>query len=140
MILNNDMKDILNNNNNVKVVISSVVKLLGGKKNEMVGNVKKIMVGEVELNRKGMYENKMLEINKDFVLSKRKWGKRVGDSCIIENKGNYYIELIYNNINSIVYMYNDEVIEKDKIVGLKEYKNNNDIGLRCVKVENIEII
>jgi len=137
------MLDILNNVNNKFVILSVVseVKLGGGKKNEMVGCVKKKYKMLVELSRKGMYESKMKdEVNEDFVVGERKWGVRVDDGCIIENKGNMYVECYFKNMESeVVYYLNDVVIEKENVVGLK-VNERNDVGILCLKLDNIDSI
>lgn len=126
----------------VNVEMSSVVKLLGGKKNEMKDRVKKVVRGSVLLMGGGMYERMMREdYDESFVVKGRKWGVRRGDSCIIENRGNEYVELVWENVLSSVYYLDGEVIEKEEIEGLKESVYREDgVNVRCVKIENIRMI
>ena len=127
----------------VTVSTESVVSgLLGGKKNPMKDKVVKVVTDSiVELTERGMYEKKRKEKDSTFELSNSKWGVRVGDSCILEHKGKYYVEMIYVKVGEVKYLYNGNEIKKEDIIGLKEYKKNESekegIVVRRMKVENV---
>jgi hypothetical protein len=119
----------LNGKNEVILNVESICKLGGGKKNEMLNRVKKKYKVKVDLSSKGMYEERMKELDKDFVVKERRWGVRVGDSCVIENKDKNYVEcFIKDFIGDVKYYLDGDEIKKDDVVGLKE-SVKNDVGL-----------
>jgi hypothetical protein len=127
----------VNNKENVILSIEKNVELLGGKKNEMKDRVVKKYDVKVELSDSKKYEKKMKLIDSNFEVKERKWGKRLNDSCVIENKNSYYLECFIDKIVSDVKYYLDDVeIDKNDIVGLKS-SNMNEVNLVCYKFDNI---
>ena len=143
--MNDLMVEMLKGLSGRTVVISteSVVSgLLGGKKNPMKDKVKKVITNStVELTERGMYEKKRKEKDSTFELSNSRWGVRVGDTCILENKGKYYVEMIYKKVGEVKYLYNGNEIKKEDIIGLKEKKKSvsekESVVVRRMKVENV---
>lgn len=107
------------------------VKLLGGKKNPMLGRVTKVMKGGNVLlfsnsNSNGynnMVKKRLTAEGKDaetFKLGKRVWGTRVPETPIVIHKGEAYMEAIFNQQpTKIEYFLDDEPIAKEDIEGLK---------------------
>lgn len=128
--------------------------LLGGKKNPFQGKVEKhCRAHRVMLfsnKRSNAYENKVrrhLERegkNPDsFELGPLPWGKRLPESPIIENKGKYYLQVVFLAAGSVEYRVTDTVIDennhvlafpcfgfpKESITGLNEKSGSEHQGL-----------
>ena len=82
------------------------MKLTGGKKNPFQGRVKKItdganvmiFSGTAQNGYENMVKRRMLEEGKDpdtFVLGKRAWGTRIGETPFIEHNGKHYLECVF---------------------------------------------
>jgi hypothetical protein len=129
------------------------VKLTGGKKNEMQGRIYKKVSGSnimffCNLNSNG-YENMVnrrlaAEGKEPFILSPRVWGERVTGTPFVSHKGQLYVEAIFLKApTKIEYFYNDQPIDKDKIIGLPEKQEGDQGGLdnkviiRTYHLENI---
>jgi hypothetical protein len=111
----------------------TVPKLKGGKKNPMQGRITKVVTGANTMvfastdssGYQSMVHKRMEKEGKDpeiFEVGKRAWGTRVGNSCFIEHKGQYYIEVFYMGAGEVSYFLDNEPIEKDDIEGLNESK------------------
>lgn len=149
-----NLEEIINNNKDAKEVrISFVsdVKLTGGKKNPLQGLVEKeVLKARVELTRKDTYSNevkaRLISEGKnpdEFKVQKRPWGTRIGDSPIIEHKGNKYLECIFLNNPDVAAKYYVNGYEHDPslIEGFRNVNESkelvNSIILRCIKFENL---
>jgi len=124
------------------------VKLTGGKKNEMQGEINKVHVGFVAMlfsnkvrSAYGKMVNKRLKEQdsnaKEFEPSSLPWGVRVKDTACIENKGQDYVQLIYvqhsvkllglANQLGIEFSENDLLLEKlmgDKVISYNTPNGN----------------
>jgi hypothetical protein len=135
---------------------STTPTLTGGKKNPMQGRVRKINVGSKVLlfrNTDGsayqnMVKRRLAKEGKnpeDFKLSPRAWGTRIPSTPFIENKGNFYLEVIFMESGETHYELDGKKIEASKIEGLKyspESKQgglseNNKVIIRSFKLESL---
>jgi len=160
------LKEILEKNLNgagfIGLVAQTPVKLKGGKKNPQQGRIYKVIKNGncilFQNKQKNGYSNmirRRLEkegIDPDnFKLGKRPWGKRLPNLPIVEHKGNYYLEAIFNQAPKVEYLIKDEngfrPISKDEIIGLPETKkagkqgglsDKNKVVIRTFKVDNIK--
>ena len=122
-------------------------KLKGGKSNPLNGAVMKVSTVngciqfsyENSVNRQLDREGK----EKDFSAKPRKWGKRIGNTCVIAHKGNHYIDV---KIESSKYRYEDangKEMDKDTINAQLPSRSNfsqgtdKEIIVRSYKIENI---
>jgi hypothetical protein len=108
------------------------VKLLGGKKNPMLGRVTKVMKGGNVLlfsnsNSNGYNNMVRRRLEKEgknpegFKLGKRVWGERVPETPMVLHKGELYMEAIFNQApTQVQYLLDGEPIAKEDIIGLKE--------------------
>jgi hypothetical protein len=131
----------INGNSFIGLDTLTEVKLLGGKKNEFVGNTQKattninVMVFsnknsngyENMVNRRLIAEGKSPD---DFVLSPRTWGVRIPNTPIIEHKGEYYLEVIFLKSPNLhtSYFFNGKPIEKRFIQGFPEKSEEGEQG------------
>ena len=98
-------KDLINGITFVGFDTLTVPKLKGGKGNPHQGRITKLatgFIGMIASNKvSSAYENmvnrRLLEEGKeaDFKAGKLPWGQRVEGTCLIENKGVHYVQLIY---------------------------------------------
>lgn len=120
----------VNGNTIISIDTCSVPKLTGGKSNPMQGKVQKLNIGSnvmVFQNKTGSsYANKVRRhmeaegINPDnFQLQPRVWGERIPNTPIIEHKGKYYLEVIFNKSGEVSYKLDGKAIKKEDIEGLK---------------------
>jgi len=139
----------------IGVTYDSTPKIKGGKKNPFVGNTIKHVIGanaQVFTNAvKNGYEQKvkrrLVAEGKDpgtFELGRRAWGVRLDGMPIIEHKGEYYLELIFNSSGKVSFSYNGESVERDIIQGLEDKREGEQGGLsdkviiRTIKLSNIK--
>ena len=106
------------------------VTLLGGKKNEQQGRVKKVTVGNsimlfTNKNSNG-YENMVKRrLEKEgknpasFKLGELPWGTRIPNTPIIEHKGEHYLQVIFLKSGKTHYELDGKKVDKTEIVGLK---------------------
>lgn len=138
----------------------TVVKLKGGKKNEMQGRVTKRMVGANTMlftnsNTNGyqnMVKKRLESEGKDpesFELKPRAWGTRIANTPFVEHKGTHYLETIFLNSGETEYFLDGKPIEKDEIEGLPAERStnaeaqgglDNQVTLRTFKVDSITSI
>ena len=137
----------------------TVVKLTGGKKNEMQGRVEKVTLGSTIMlftnKRSNAYDNmvkrRLEQEGKDpesFVLKPRKWGDRIPNTPFIEHKGEMYLDVIYHKAGKTHYLLDGQPIDKTDIIGLPEdrvdHKQqaglNNQVKVRTLKMESIVAI
>jgi hypothetical protein len=106
----------------------TVVPLLGGKSNPMLGRVFKHMTaaqamvfGNVNSSAfVNMVRRRLILEGKDpndYQPSERKWGTRIKGTAFVENKGEYYVEVLFLRPGNVVYYYNGQVIDKSEIIG-----------------------
>lgn len=145
----------LNGNGFVGVDTETVPTLKGGKKNPMQGRVKKIVTGSTAQ----MFQNKFLNgyeqmvrrrlesEGKDgagFQLSARPWGVRIEGLPIVEHKGKYYLELIYQKSGKVAYELDGNPIEATDVEGLESPTEgeqgglDNKVIIRTVSLENVK--
>lgn len=104
------------------------VKLKGGKKNPMQGRVTKhtsnnqvILFTNQNSNGYANMVRRRLEAEgknpESFTLGSLPWGERVPNTPLIEHKGKYYIQVIFNRGGSSVYFLDDQEIQPEDIEG-----------------------
>ena len=127
-------------NGNTFAALDSItdVGLLGGKKNPMQGRVTKHTTGNrVQLftshkGYKNMVNRRLAAEGKvaDFEPAALPWGERVEDSPLIQNKGKFYLQVIFHKGGDSEYYLDNKVIAKADIEGLKpETQNAGRTGL-----------
>ena len=114
--------------------LETIVKLKGGKKNPMLGNVVKKAYGAnvmffSDKNKSGyetMVKKRLAQEGKDpdtFKVGELPWGERIPETPIIMHKGELYLRAIYlHEPQKIEYFYNGKPIEKKDIIGLDDDK------------------
>ena len=116
------------------------VKLSGGKSNPQQGKITKVTTNNNVIvfqnkNSNGydnMVKRRLENEGKDpssFVLSERKWGTRIPDTCIIEHNGQYYLEVIFLNCGQSTYYCDGVQIDKQDIIGLPKTNEGQQGGL-----------
>lgn len=132
------------------------VKLTGGKKNPLQGKVQKIIRGSSVMIFNGTeqngYENmikrRMEQEGKDpstFVLGKRAWGHRIGQSPFIDHNGKKYLECIFISPGESVYLVAGRETDKKDIEGIPEVKESpesqggieNKVVIRAYSLDSI---
>ena len=110
---------------------TTIVKLTGGKGNNMQGRVRKHMKGASVMvfqnkNSHGydnMVKRRLVAEGKDpesFKLSARAWGQRVENMPIVTHKGAEYLEVIFLKAGEVSYTFDGQPIAKEDINGLPE--------------------
>jgi len=113
----------------ISINTSTEPKLKGGKKNAYLGRVRKVMTGANVMvfqnkNSNGydnMVKRRLVAEGKDpasFSLSPRAWGTRLPNTPIVENKGQYYLEVIFLNSGEVHYEVDGIVTDPATITGL----------------------
>lgn len=127
----------LSNPDQMILEVETLCRLTGGKKNPQLGRVTKRYKVIVELAMKNLYLKKMLEIDADFEIGERKWGKRIGNGCMIEHKGKTYMEcFIKDFLSDVTYLLDGQEISKEDIVGFPPSRENH-TKIACYDVNNI---
>lgn len=116
------------------------VKLTGGKKNIQQGRVQKQVMG----SRVQIFQNKSSssygdkvkrdlakegKLPSNFELSPRQWGERIKDVPYVENKGNYYLEVIFLKAGEVTYLLDGAPIDKADVIGIPVVKASGQGGL-----------
>lgn len=114
-----------------------------GKVNKIVTDME-VVIGsnyQEEVNKQLEKEGK----DSSFVSNPRKWGIRVGDSCLIEHKGNMYVDMIVKSSGEVSYEYDGEEISKQDIIGLSTPNSSysrqgtdDEVVVRTIKLDNID--
>ena len=113
-ILKDLMKEV-NGASFVSIDTLTDVKLLGGKKNPMIGRVTKRGVGHsvmVFQNKKtngyeAMVQRRLEKEGKNpesFTLGPRQWGTRITDTPFVEHNGQTYLEVIFLKSGKVDYL------------------------------------
>lgn len=136
------------------------VKLLGGKKNPMQGQITKQMTGASVMafqnktinGYEAMIQRRLVAEGKDpatFVLGERAWGVRIPNLPIVEHTKDevttYYLEVIFLKPGQVQYFHNGMPIAKGDIIGLNEPAVDpdaqggldNQVVIRAFKAESI---
>jgi hypothetical protein len=96
-----------------------------------------------------MVRNRLVAEGKDpdsFELGERAFGTRIPNTCFVEHKGQYYIEVIALHPGTTTYLLDGKPIAKSDIIGLAATSDPEQGGLdkkvivRTPKVENIRSI
>ena len=147
----------LQGNTFVGLTTETNIKLTGGKKNPMQGEVTKRTVSSVQIftNQNGSAYAAKVQRGLDnegegstFKLSPRTWGERVEGTPFVTHKGTDYLEVIFNKvIGTPEYFRNGTPIAKDAIEGLPKAKPESKQGgledkviIRTYKFESIKEI
>lgn len=156
-------KDVNRGANMIAFDALTDVKLKGGKSNPQQGQVQKLHTdfsGIIFSNKNSSAYGNMINrrLEKDgkdanFVPGRLPWGTRIEGTAVIEHKGNYYIQVIYNQkaVNlldkakemNIELTENDKVLieqMKQKVVGYETRNGNVEYLLNNEKVEKSEIV
>jgi len=113
------------------------VKLTGGRKNDMLGRVTKVMRGatimvftNTETNAyDAMVRRRLAEEGKDpesFTLGERAWGTRITGTPFVLHNGKYYLETIFMRPGVVEYELDGVPIDKAEIIGLPVPKIDED--------------
>ncbi len=133
------------------------VTLLGGKKNPLQGHVTKSTVGSnvvIFQNKKtngyeNMIKRRLQQEGKDpssFVLSPRKWGRRLPNTPFVEHNEQLYLEVIFLKSGKSDYYVDGNQTDPSAIEGLREQEEGDQGGLenkviiRTYNVSNITAI
>ena len=136
----------------------TVPKLSGGKSNPHQGRVTKVTEGSnvmVFQNKttnayNNMVKRRLEQEGKDpgnFQLQPRTWGTRVPNTCFVEHKGQYYVEVIFLKAGETYYTLDGKKVDKSVIQGLPESREeavqgglDNKVIIRTFSVESIKSI
>lgn len=136
----------------VNISVTTTEALLGGKKNPMKDRVTKTVRGTAFLGREGLYKEMlteaMAEAGEEFDSDaplKKSWGEREDGSCIINNKGNPYVEIIWVDTDGPEYFLDGNPIPKADIEGIKPSRppsKNEAVGViyRRYKAQGVELL
>lgn len=113
------------------------VRLTGGKRNDMLGRVTKVMRGATvmvftnsETNAyAAMVRRRLAEEGRDpdsFELGERVWGTRIAGTPFVEHNGKYYLETIFMRPGAVEYLLDGQPIDKSDITGLPTPKTDED--------------
>jgi hypothetical protein len=113
------------------------VKLLGGKKNEMLGRVSKITRDlPVVIAGPGDYEKRKQQTDPSFVSKPRVWGA-YNDKGLIEHKGELYVQFYATGPGRSEYLLDGQPIAKEDIVGFQPSPPPAADEPRITKLRNI---
>jgi hypothetical protein len=143
----------------VNLTTLTKVTLAGGKKNSQQGRITKktsdalvmLYPDTTDNSYEKMVKEQMVKEGKDpsaWSVGARKWGVRVGNTCLIEHKGSLYLEAHYIQKGTTEYFIDgNNPISLFDIEGLKESKPSqnenfqggiqNMIEIRTISVESI---
>lgn len=127
----------------VRLSWESTPKLTGGKANPMKDRVTKLSTALVTLGETGAYAKRKVEegeFSSSDEVQKPKWGSRVGNTCIIEHKGNMYVDLIVEEKPKRTFFLDDSEIDQSEIVGLPKDRRDSNVLYCRVKAENVKIL
>lgn len=121
--------EAVNGSTIMTITTATVLPLLGGKNNPMVGKVKKITDGTSVMafqNKKtngyaAMVQRRLNKEGKnvEFELSPRKWGTRVPNMPIVEHGEERYLEVIVLKPGYVYYELDGKLINPSAIQGMK---------------------
>ena len=127
----------------VRLSWESTPKLLGGKGNAQQGRVTKLSTAVVQLGGTGIYATRKVsegEFRSSDEVQPRKWGKRVGNSCVVEHKGAEYIEFFVDGKPETSYFLDSDEIRKDEVVGLNDKPRDSNVMIVTVKAANVKLM
>lgn len=145
----------LNGSTFISIDTVTTPKLTGGRKNLMQGRVTKHTTGAnvmVFQNKningyQAMVERRLTKEGKSgFELSPRAWGTRLPNCCLVEHKGQLYVEVIFLTAGDTHYELDGVRIDKSEVEGLPSSSNGAQGGLedkviiRTFKAANIRSI
>lgn len=115
------------------------VKLKGGQKNPMQGEIRKVTIGSNVMlfsNKKtsgydSMVRRRLEQEGKDpnsFELGKRAWGVRREDVPLVDHNGEVYLEVIFLKSGEVHYERNGRPIDKSMIEGLPDDRSEAEQG------------
>ena len=81
----------------------------------------------------------------DFVAGSLPWGTRIGDSILIEHKGQVYVQMIFKSSGDTTFRNGASVIDKNDIIGMPKSKPSAEsqgeltdkVTIRTVKLDSI---
>lgn len=129
--------------NKVTLSWESVPKLKGGKGNPMQGKIRKISTADVTISGTGVYASRKVdegEFSSSDEVQQRKWGTRIGNTCVIEHNGHMYIEFLVDGTPKSTYKLDGKEIAKDDVTGLNPSKRDSNVLICTVKAENIKLL
>jgi hypothetical protein len=147
----------VNGNTIISIDTVTTPTLLGGKKNPLQGQIRKVMIGGnvmvfTNKNSNG-YENmvnrRLIAEGKDpasFELGERQWGERIAGTPFIEHNGATYLEVIFLRPGKTHYEHGLRSIAREQITGLKDAVEgeqgglDNKVVIRTFKADSIAAI
>ncbi len=137
----------VNGNSICSIDTETIPQLLGGRKNPMQGEIRKVTIGTnvmVFQNKKvngydAMVRRRLEKEGKDpesFVLSPRQWGQRIENTPFVEHNGEHYLEVICLKAGKTHYMHGARPIEDGGEQGGLE----NKVVIRSYKFSSIRAI
>ena len=141
----------------ITIDTSTAPKLTGGKKNPFQERVEKLTIGSSVMmctNRKtsgyeDLVNHRLVAEGKDpdFTVGPRQWGYRIANTCFVEHKGKYYIEVIFLKPGKTEYYVDGVLTPKSTITGLEVDKEEGKQGglddkviIRTYSVDSIKSI
>lgn len=129
----------------VQIDYISDVKLTGGKKNPLQGQVRKLTSVQATICNPDEYRSRVQKTlvsegksTGDYDFGKRAWGERVGKTALIEHKGERYLEFLVDKNLSTFYLVNGHLTDAEDIDGLpKKSERKVNVDIRCIKQGNI---
>jgi len=149
--------DIVPGSTFITIDTSTAPTLLGGKKNPFQDRVEKRTNGSSVMmfqNRtsngyEDLVNHRLVTEGKDpnFTVGPRQWGYRIANTCFVEHKGKYYIEVIFLKPGKTEYYVDGILTPKATISGLDIDKEEGKQGglddkviIRTYSVESIKAI
>lgn len=155
--LQNVINDNVNGGTFISLNTNTDVKLTGGKKNPLQGQVTKVTEGlnvmVFQNKRTHAYENMVNKRlgqegkNADFEVGPRKWGTRMEGQPFVEHNGEHYLEVICLGAGTSHYEVNGNPVKAEDITGLPAPRPtsgqgglDNEVIIRTYKIGSITSI
>lgn len=147
--------DNANGNTFISIETLTTPKLKGGLKNPQQGRIVKKSVSNVMIFQNkhtngynNMVKRRLENEGKDpesFQLHPRKWGERVENTPLVKHKDQTYLEVIFIKNISTEFFLDDELINKDEVIGFQSRKPDqggldNSVIIRTYKLDSIKKI
>jgi hypothetical protein len=136
-MINKEQFETIQDGQRVRLNFMTVPKLKGGKANPDQGRIQKVTTGAIGIlytSGRGYFE----KVNEgliaegkapDFEPKPRAWGVRVEGTPLIEHKGKFYLDVVFEHPGETEYFFHDEPIKKEDIEGLEDKKEGEQGGL-----------
>lgn len=136
MAITKEQFEQIENGVHVRLSMTTIPKLKGGKGNPHQGRIQKVTEGAIAqlfTSGKGYFD----KVNEglvaegkapDFEPKPRAWGVRVEGTPLIEHKEKFYLDVIFENPGETKYLLDGEEIAMEDIEGLDMDKKEGDQG------------